>query len=147
MDIYLEIAHIAYIEIKKPNAKPLLFLNPVDKKRGIKFDIPVLINLFANFDMVKTIVGDVEALADGDRAIDKAPHPRSDLWVKCRCYRNSYHSNRYFPKNSAKKGACQEIIKQNDDINLYDLPVLYHLGKRRSALYHNGAGLFPKLRW
>ena len=75
VDVYLEIAHIAYIEIKKPNAKPLLFLNPVDKKRGIKYDIPVLINLFANFDMVKRIVGDVEALASGDRAIDKALSP------------------------------------------------------------------------
>ena len=29
-----------------------------------------------------------------------------------------------FPKKLSKRGACQEIIKKNDEINLYDLPAL-----------------------
>lgn len=32
LDIYLEIPHIAYIEVKKEDSKALLFTNVVDKK-------------------------------------------------------------------------------------------------------------------
>ena len=48
LDIYLEIPHIAYIEVKKENSKALLFTNPVNKKDGIKFKDPVLMNLSAH---------------------------------------------------------------------------------------------------
>ncbi|MGB3961880.1 MAG: hypothetical protein WBK95_06555, partial [Sulfurimonas sp.] len=32
LDIYLEIPHVAYVEVKTPNSKALLFTNAVDKK-------------------------------------------------------------------------------------------------------------------
>ena len=32
LDIYLEIPHIAYIEVKKEDSKAILFTNVVDKK-------------------------------------------------------------------------------------------------------------------
>ena len=39
LDIYLEIPHIAYAEVKKKDGgKALLFTNVVDKKSGAKFD-------------------------------------------------------------------------------------------------------------
>lgn len=47
-DIYLEIAHASYVEMKKENPKALLFTNPIDKKRGIEFQVPVLVNIFGS---------------------------------------------------------------------------------------------------
>ena len=47
LDIYLEIPHIAYVEVKSEDSKAILFTNVVDKKNGnqshakhIKSDIP-----------------------------------------------------------------------------------------------------------
>jgi len=34
LDIHLEIPHIAYVEVKKPESKALLFTRPIDKKSG-----------------------------------------------------------------------------------------------------------------
>ncbi|TEY01223.1 menaquinone biosynthesis decarboxylase [Campylobacter sp. US33a] len=48
IDVDLEIAHLAYIEAKKPNGKALLFKNPVDKKLNKKYKFPVLMNTFCN---------------------------------------------------------------------------------------------------
>ena len=36
LDIYLEIPHIAYVEVKKEDSKAILFTNPVDKKKDRK---------------------------------------------------------------------------------------------------------------
>ncbi|MCI7587925.1 MAG: UbiD family decarboxylase, partial [Campylobacter sp.] len=36
----LEIAHLSYLEVKKPDSKALLFTNPVDKN-GKKYEMPV----------------------------------------------------------------------------------------------------------
>ena len=58
LDIYLEIPHIAYIEVKKEDSKALLFTNVVDKKNNKKFDIPVLMNVFCNEKAVKLFIGD-----------------------------------------------------------------------------------------
>ena len=38
LDINLEIPHIAYIEVKKPDSKAILFTNVVDRKNGKKFN-------------------------------------------------------------------------------------------------------------
>ena len=64
LDIYLEIPHIAYIEVKKENSKALLFTNPVNKKDGIKFKDPVLMNLFGSFERTELLFGrEVEGVA------------------------------------------------------------------------------------
>ena len=36
LDIYLEIPHIAYIEVKREDSKAILFTNVVDKKNNKK---------------------------------------------------------------------------------------------------------------
>jgi len=49
VDIDLEMAHIAYIEVKKEDSKALLFTNPISKKLDKKFKTPVLMNVFGSF--------------------------------------------------------------------------------------------------
>jgi len=50
LDIYLEIPHIAYAEVKKEDGgKALLFTNVVDSKSGKKFEEPVLMNVFGSY--------------------------------------------------------------------------------------------------
>lgn len=46
VEVDLEMAHLAYIEVKKADSKALLFTNAV--KNGKKFDYPVLLNTFCN---------------------------------------------------------------------------------------------------
>ena len=58
LDIYLEIPHIAYIEVKKEDSKALLFTNVVDKKNDKKYDMPILMNVFCNEKAVKLFIGD-----------------------------------------------------------------------------------------
>ncbi len=65
LDIYLEIPHIAYIEIKKEKAKALLFTNVVNKKEGIKFDEPVLMNVYGSYEATELLFGrSIEGIAD-----------------------------------------------------------------------------------
>lgn len=40
LDIYLQIPQLAYLEVKKPTSKALLFTNPICAKSGKTFDIP-----------------------------------------------------------------------------------------------------------
>ncbi len=56
LDIYLEIPHVAYVEVKKEDSKALLFTNVVDKKNNKKFDIPILMNVFVNEKAVKLFI-------------------------------------------------------------------------------------------
>lgn len=45
LDVELEIPHLAYLEVKSKDSKALLFVNPVDKARGVQYETPVLMNL------------------------------------------------------------------------------------------------------
>ena len=71
LDIYLEIPHIAYFEVKKNNSKALLFTNPVDKRNGKKYSIPVLMNIFGSFKAVEIFIGNVNNIA---KKIDNILH-------------------------------------------------------------------------
>jgi 4-hydroxy-3-polyprenylbenzoate decarboxylase len=51
LDIELEIPHVAYIEVKKDNSSPILFTKPIYKAKNIEYDMPVLMNIFANKDI------------------------------------------------------------------------------------------------
>ena len=66
LDIYLEIPHMAYMEVKKTDGgKAILFTNVVDKKSGKKFDEPVLMNLFGSYKRTELLFGrSVEGVAD-----------------------------------------------------------------------------------
>ncbi|MCB4753774.1 MAG: UbiD family decarboxylase [Sulfurovum sp.] len=57
LDVELEIPHVAYIEVKKEDSRPILFTNPINKAKKIAYDMPVLMNIFANKALTEKIFG------------------------------------------------------------------------------------------
>ena len=120
LDVNLEIPHIAYIEVKKEDSKPILFTNPVDKELGIKYEYPVLMNIFANFDLTSKILGkhpDVIA-----KEIEELLHlkPPSAFKEKIDLLMKLFKLKNVFPKRLNHKGECQEI----EIDSLHKLPIL-----------------------
>jgi 4-hydroxy-3-polyprenylbenzoate decarboxylase len=64
LDIYLEIPHVAYVEVKTDDSKAILFTNVVDRKNNKKFDIPVLMNVFCNEKAVELFIGDGDKIGN-----------------------------------------------------------------------------------
>jgi 4-hydroxy-3-polyprenylbenzoate decarboxylase len=122
LDIYLEIPHVAYIEVKKEDSKAILFTNPIDKNNNKKFDTPVLMNVFANHEASKLFFGNVDKVAD---EIENLLHmkPPVGFMGKIDMFSQLFSLKSVFPKRLNKKGACQEVIK-TENFSLYDLPVL-----------------------
>ena len=123
LDIYLEIPHIAYVEVKKEDSKALLFTNVVDKKNGKKFDEPVLMNVFCNEKAVKLFIGDGDKIGAEIEALLKMKPPKS-LGEKLSTFGKLFSLKNVFPKRQKGKGECQQIIKLGEDAKLSDLPVL-----------------------
>ncbi len=123
LDIYLEIPHIAYVEVKQPDSKAILFTNPIDKKTGKKFDIPVLMNIFCSYRAVELIIGDVENIAS---KISELLHlkPPVGFMDKLSMFGKLFDLKSVFPKRLNGKGECQQIIKLGANAKLSDLPVL-----------------------
>ncbi|MDD2358600.1 MAG: menaquinone biosynthesis decarboxylase, partial [Thiovulaceae bacterium] len=125
VDIYLEIPHLAYAEVKKPDGgQALLFTNPVDSKSGKVFDVPVLMNIFGSYKRCELLFGrPIESVAD---EITKLLHmkPPSGLKEKFSMLGDIFSLKDIFPKRLKSEGACQKIKYLNDDIDLYKLPVL-----------------------
>ena len=125
LDIYLEIPHLAYAEVKKKDGgKALLFTNVVDKKSGKKFDEPILMNLYGSYSRTELMFGrSIQSVAD---EITKLLHmkPPAGLKAKIDMATQLFSLKNIFPKRLKGEGECQEIKYFNDDVNLYDIPVL-----------------------
>ena len=125
LDIYLEIAHIAYAEVKKEEGgKALLFTNVIDKKRGHKFEEPVLMNVFGSYKRCELLFGrTIESVAD---EITKLLHmkPPASFKEKLSMAGELFQLKNIFPKRLKGKGACQEIVHLENEIDLSKLPVL-----------------------
>ena len=123
LDIYLEVPHVAYVEVKQPTSKALLFTNAVDKKNAKKFDIPILMNVFCSPKAVELLIGDGDTIAS---RIEELLHmkPPSGFMDKISMFSNLFNLKSVFPKKLSKKGECQEIIKLGTDAKLSDIPVL-----------------------
>ncbi len=125
LDIYLEIPHLAYAEVKKKDGgKALLFTNVIDKKSGKKFDESVLMNVFGSYKRCELLFGrTIESIAD---EITKLLHmkPPASFGEKLSMASDLFALKNIFPKRLKGKGKCQEIEYLNDDINLLDIPVL-----------------------
>ncbi|MEK6658327.1 MAG: menaquinone biosynthesis decarboxylase [Campylobacterota bacterium] len=125
LDIYLEIPHLAYAEVKKKDGgKALLFTNVVDKKSGKKFSEPVAMNLFGSYKRCELLFGrTIESVAD---EITKLLHmkPPSTMMGKLSMASELFSLKNIFPKKLSKSGACQEVKYLDDNIDLYKLPVL-----------------------
>lgn len=125
LDINLEIPHIAYLEVKKTDGKALLFTNVIDKENDKKFDEPVLMNLFGSFTRTKLLFDkDIEAVADEIQTLVHMKPP-SGFKEKISMASKLLSLKKIVPKKSkTKKAPCQEVVFENEDVNLYDLPVL-----------------------
>ena len=123
LDIYLEIPHIAYIEVKREDSKAILFTNVVDKKTGKKFDTPILMNVFCNEKAVKLFIGDGDKIGAEIQSLLKMKPPTT-LGEKISTFSKLFSLKNTIPKKSKSKGECQQIIKTGDDVKLSDLPIL-----------------------
>ena len=125
LDIYLEISHLAYAEVKKKDGgKALLFTNAIDKKSGKKFEEPVLMNVFGSHKRCELLFGrTIASVAD---EITKLLHmkPPSDFRGKISMASELFSLKNIFPKQIKGEGACQKIKYLDDAVDLYKLPVL-----------------------
>ena len=125
LDIYLEIPHLAYAEVKKQNGgKALLFTNPIDTKRGKKFQESVLMNIFGSYRRCELLFGrSIESVAN---EIEKLLHlkPPASFMEKISMAKELFALKDIFPKRLKTKGDCQQIILKDEAIDLYELPVL-----------------------
>ena len=125
LDIYLEIPHIAYGEVKKKDGgKALLFTNVVDKKNNKTFDEPVLMNIFGSYKRCELLFGrSVESIAD---EITKLLHMKlpGKFMEKVSMARELFSLKDIFPKRLKGEGACQKMKYLEDAIDLTKLPVL-----------------------
>ena len=125
LDIYLEIPHLAYAEVKKKDGgKALLFTNVIDEKSGQKFDEPVLMNLFGSYKRTELLFGrSVESVAD---EITKLLHmrPPAGLVAKMTLAKELFSLKNIFPKKLKGEGECQKIKYLDGDIDLSKIPVL-----------------------
>ena len=123
LDIYLEIPHIAYVEVKKEDSKALLFTNVVDKKNDKKFSEPILMNVFCSPKAVELLIGDADAIAGEISKLLNMKSP-SGFMDKLSMFNQLFNLKSVFPKKLNKKGESQQIIKLGSDAKLSDLPVL-----------------------
>jgi len=125
LDIYLDIPHLAYAEVKKDDGgKALLFTNVVDKQNDKKYDEPVLMNVFGSYKRCELLFGrTIESVAD---EITNLLHmkPPSCFGDKVNMAKELFSLKNIFPKRLGSSGECQKIRYLNDDIDLYKLPVL-----------------------
>ena len=123
LDIYLEIPHIAYIEVKKEDSKAILFTNVVDKKNNKKFKEPVLMNVFCNEKAVKLFIGDGDKIGNEIESLLKMKPPTT-FSEKLSTFGKLFALKNTIPKKLKGKGECQQVIKLGADAKLSDLPVL-----------------------
>ncbi len=125
LDIYLEIPHLAYAEVKKNDGgKAILFTNVVDKKTGVKFEESVLMNVFGSYKRTELLFGrTVESVAD---EITKLLHmkPPAGMMEKLSMASELFSLKNVFPKKLKGEGECQEIKYFDTDIDLAKVPVL-----------------------
>lgn len=125
LDVYLEIPHLAYAEVKKQDGgKALLFTHPLDKARGKTYDTPVVMNLFGSYRRTELLFGrDVEGVAT---EIETLLHmkPPQNFKEKIGMLGELFAMKDIFPKKLKRRGSCQEVVREGDAVNLYDLPVL-----------------------
>ncbi len=128
LDINLQIPHIAYIEVKKPDSRALLFTNPIDRQLDKKFDIPVLMNIFGSHKAVQLLIGDIDKISQEIRDLLKLKPP-AGFMDKLKFGKKMFNLKYLTPKKLKSRGVCQELVKLNDDIKLSDMPVLTTWGQ------------------
>jgi 4-hydroxy-3-polyprenylbenzoate decarboxylase len=123
-DVNLEIAHAAYVEVKRSDSKVLLFKRPVNREKGIEYDMPVVMNMFANYEITEEIFGrhpDAIAAEIGELMHMKPPQGFKE---KLSLLPRLFSLKNVFPKRLKQRGSCQQIVKTVSDVDLDELPIL-----------------------
>ncbi len=124
LDVELEIPHVAYVEVKTDDSRPILFTKPINKAKGIEYDMPVLMNIFANKPLTEKIFGKhPDELAQGIDALLKLKPPKG-LKAKLAMIPKLFSLKNVFPKRLNFKGECQEVIIPKEEVDLDMLPIL-----------------------
>ena len=124
LDVELEIPHVAYIEVKKEDSRPILFTKPVNKAKGIAYDMPVLMNIFANKAITQKIFGKhPDEVAQGIDALLKLKPPKG-IKAKLMLLPKLFSLKNVFPKRLGFRGECQETIISKEQVDLDKLPIL-----------------------
>ena len=124
LDVELEIPHIAYLEVKKEDSRPILFTKPIYRAKNIEYDTPVLMNIFANKDITRKIFGkEPDDIGNSIDSLMKFKPPKGFL-DKLKMLPTLMQLKNVFPKRSKNRGECQEVVVQGSDINLDKLPIL-----------------------
>ena len=110
LDVELEIPHVAYVEVKKDDSRPILFTNPINKAKGIEYDMPVLMNIFANKALTEKIMGEhPDNLAEGIHELLKLK-PQKGFKAKLAIVTKLISLKNVFPTRVNIKGECKEVI-------------------------------------
>ncbi len=124
LDVELEIPHVAYVEVKTDDSRPILFTNPINKAKGIEYDMPVLMNIFANKELTEKIFGKhPDAVAQGIDELLKLKPPQG-LKAKLAMVPKLFSLKNVFPKRLKFRGECQEVIIPKEEVDLDKLPIL-----------------------
>lgn len=124
LDIYLEIPHLAYLEVKKNGGgKALLFTNPIDSKRGKNFSMPVLMNIFGSFKRVELIASNSpESIAKMIKELLNLSPPKGirGIFSALARFGRLYYT---LPKMT-KNAPAQTVRFLGKEVDLYSLPIL-----------------------
>ena len=124
LDVELEIPHVAYIEVKTDDSRPILFTKPINRAKGIEYDMPVLMNIFANKELTEKIFGKhPDLVAEGIDELLKLKPPQG-LKAKLAMIPKLFSLKNVFPKRLKFKGECQEVIIPKEEVDLDKLPIL-----------------------
>ena len=125
LDIYLEIPHLAYAEVKKEDGgQAILFTNVVDREKNKKFSEPVLMNVFGSYKRCELLFGrTIESVAD---EITNLLHmkPPAGFMEKVNMAKDLFGLKNIFPKRLKGEGACQQVKYFESEVDLYKMPVL-----------------------
>ncbi len=124
LDVELEIPHVAYVEVKKEDSRPILFTKPINRAKGIEYDMPVLMNIFANKEITEKIFGKhPDDVAEGIEELLKLKPPKT-FKAKLAMIPKLFSLKNVFPKRLKFKGECQEVIIPKEEVDLDRLPIL-----------------------
>ena len=124
LDVELEIPHVAYVEVKKEDSRPILFTKPINKAKGIEYDMPVLMNIFANEEITEKLFGKhPDVVAEGIEGLLKLKPPKT-FKAKLEMIPKLFSLKNVFPKRLAFTGECQEVVIPKEKVDLDTLPIL-----------------------
>ena len=100
LDVELEIPHIAYVEVKTDNSRPILFTKPINRAKNIVYDMPVLMNIFANKELTEKIFAKhPDKVAEGIDKLLKLKPPKG-LVEKLKMIPELFALKNVFPKRA-----------------------------------------------